>query len=220
MVHITLKTQGKAFTAVFEYVLSACLLIWKLLPIRTFAQICVFYLRLPFSAWCPHILTKSVASSYRFVYVCTTFYWTSGTKGLSFKHLHHLPFCYSRTFVKKTRLQYICEHIMYKCRLQYDEYFTSFSYFQRQSSGEVLWKCVLRNFTKFTGKHLCQRLKRENSKFKILNFTNYEKFYFHCLANAKLKPHTKVLKNLFHNMVLKNLCVTTISPSYFSSRET
>ena len=101
MVHITSKTQGKAFTVVFEYVLSVCLLIWKWLPIRTFAQICVFYLRLPFSAWCPHILAKSVASSYRFVYVCTTFYWTSGTKGLRFKHLHHLPFCHSRTFVKK-----------------------------------------------------------------------------------------------------------------------
>ena len=47
------------------------------------------------------ILTKSAASSYRFVYVCATFYWTPGTKGLRFKHLHHLPFCHSHTFVKK-----------------------------------------------------------------------------------------------------------------------
>ena len=36
------------------------------------------------------------------------------------------------------------------------------------------------------------------------------KFYFHCLANVELKLHTKVLRNLFHNMALKNLCVTPI----------
>ena len=51
------------------------------------------------------------------------------------------------------------------------------------------------------------RVERENSELKILNFTSYEKF--HCLANVSL-PHTKVLKNLFHNMALKNLCDTTI----------
>ena len=38
----------------------------------------------------------------------------------------------------------------------------------------------------------------------MLNFKSYKKFYFHCLANAELKPHTKVLKNLFHDMTLKN----------------
>ena len=63
------------------------------------------------------------------------------------------------------------------------------------------------------------QVKRENSEFKILNFMNYKKFYFHCLANAELEPHTKVLKNLFHNMALKNLRVTTILPSYFRSWE-
>ena len=47
------------------------------------------------------------------------------------------------------------------------------------------------------------RVKRENSEFKILNFKSYKKFYFHCLANAELTPHTNVLKNLFHNMTLK-----------------
>ena len=45
---------------------------------------------------------------------------------------------------------------------------------------------------------------------------SYKTFYFYCLANVELKPHTKVLKNLFRNMALKNLCVTTILPSYFS----
>ena len=49
-----------------------------------------------------------------------------------------------------------------------------------------------------------------------MNFTSYKKFYFCCLASVELKSHTKVLKNLFHNMVLKNLHVTTILPSYFS----
>ena len=47
------------------------------------------------------------------------------------------------------------------------------------------------------------RVKRENAEFKILNFKSYKKFNFHCLANAELKPHTKVLKNLFNNMTLK-----------------
>ena len=32
--------------------------------------------------------------------------------------------------------------------------------------------------------------------------------YLHCLANVELKHHMKVLKNLFHNMALKNLYVT------------
>ena len=49
------------------------------------------------------------------------------------------------------------------------------------------------------------RVNRENSEFKILNFTSYKRFYFYCLANAELKSHTKVLENLFHNMALKNL---------------
>ena len=44
-------------------------------------------------------------------------------------------------------------------------------------------------------------------------------FYFQCLAFAELKSHTKVLKNLFRNMGLENLYVTTILPSYFSSWE-
>ena len=64
------------------------------------------------------------------------------------------------------------------------------------------------------------RVKRENSKFKILNFTSYKNFYFHCLANAELKPHAKVLRNLFHKIALTNLYVTTILPLYFSSWET
>ena len=37
-----------------------------------------------------------------------------------------------------------------------------------------------------------------------MSFTSYKKFYFHCLANTELKPHAKVLKNLSHNMTLKN----------------
>ena len=32
------------------------------------------------------------------------------------------------------------------------------SYRQKQPSRAVLWKGLLRNFTKFTGKHLCQSL--------------------------------------------------------------
>ena len=47
------------------------------------------------------------------------------------------------------------------------------------------------------------RVKRENSEFKILNFTSYKKFYFYCLANAQRKPHTNVLKNLLYNMTLR-----------------
>ena len=50
----------------------------------------------------------------------------------------------------------------------------------------------------------------------IINFVSYKKFYFHFLASVELNPHTKVLKNLLHNMSLKNLDVTTILPSYFS----
>ena len=49
-----------------------------------------------------------------------------------------------------------------------------------------------------------------------MNFTSWKKFYFHCLANSELKPHTKVLKNLFHDMALKILYVTTTLPSFFS----
>ena len=54
------------------------------------------------------------------------------------------------------------------------------------------------------------RVKNENSKYLISRAT---KFYFHCLAKAELKPHMKVLKNLFLNMALKNLYVTTMLPS-------
>ena len=50
------------------------------------------------------------------------------------------------------------------------------------------------------------QVKKENSEFKIINFTSYKKFYFHCLANAELKSHTKILKNLLLNMALTNLC--------------
>ena len=46
---------------------------------------------------------------------------------------------------------------------------------------------------------------------------SYKKFSFHCLANAELKAHTKVLKNLFPNMALKNLYVTTMIPSYLAA---
>ena len=49
-----------------------------------------------------------------------------------------------------------------------------------------------------------------------MEFHELQKGFFHCLANVELKPHTKVLKNLFYNMALKNLYVTTILPSYFS----
>ena len=47
------------------------------------------------------------------------------------------------------------------------------------------------------------RVKRGNSEFKMLDFKSYKKCYFYCLANAELKPHTKVLKNLFPIMFLK-----------------
>ena len=47
------------------------------------------------------------------------------------------------------------------------------------------------------------RVKKENSEFKLLNFTSYKKFYFHGLANAELKPDTNVLKKLFHNVAFK-----------------
>ena len=39
----------------------------------------------------------------------------------------------------------------------------------------------------------------------MFNFMSYKKIYFPCLANVVLKPHTKVLKILFHNMALKNI---------------
>ena len=60
------------------------------------------------------------------------------------------------------------------------------------------------------------RVKSENSELKILNFTSYKKLSFHCLASVELKPHTKVLKSLFHNMTLKSLYVTPKLPTYFS----
>ena len=47
------------------------------------------------------------------------------------------------------------------------------------------------------------KFKRENSEFKILNFTSYKKFYFNCLANTQLNPNTKVFRNLFHNTALR-----------------
>ena len=43
-----------------------------------------------------------------------------------------------------------------------------------------------------------------------MNLTSYKKFYFHFLENVELKPHKKVLKNLY---------VTTMLTLYFSSRE-
>ena len=46
---------------------------------------------------------------------------------------------------------------------------------------------------------------------------SYKKFYFLCLANVELKLHTKLLKNLFHNMASKNLYVASILPSYLVS---
>ena len=61
-------------------------------------------------------------------------------------------------------------------------------------------------------------VRRINFEFEILNLTSYKKFYFHSLANIELKPHTKVLENLFYNMALKSLYVTTILPSYFSNK--
>ena len=69
-------------------------------------------------------------------------------------------------------------------------------------------QCQTINLLSLTSKR--RRVKRENSEFKILNFTSHKKFYFHCLAKLELKPHTKVLKNLFSNMALKNLYETTI----------
>ena len=69
-------------------------------------------------------------------------------------------------------------------------------------------------------KIICIFFRKVKHELKILNFRIYKKFYFQCLANAELKPHTKVLKNLFHKMALKNLYVTTILSSYFSSWET
>ena len=56
----------------------------------------------------------------------------------------------------------------------------------------------------------------EAIKPRVIEFQELQKFYFHCLANAELKPYTKVLKNLFLNMTLKEH-LTAILPSYFSS---
>ena len=64
------------------------------------------------------------------------------------------------------------------------------------------------------------RVKRENSEFKILDFMSHNKFYVHCLAKLELKPHTKVLKNLFHNMALKNPYVTTLYSIFEFLQET
>ena len=60
------------------------------------------------------------------------------------------------------------------------------------------------------------RFKRENSELKILNFTCYKKLYFRCSVSIELKPHTKLLINLFHNIILKNLHVTPILPTCLS----
>ena len=59
------------------------------------------------------------------------------------------------------------------------------------------------------------RVERENSEFKILNFTSYKKLHFHCSASIELNPHKKVLDNPFHNMAQKNLYVTPKLPTYF-----
>ena len=61
------------------------------------------------------------------------------------------------------------------------------------------------------------RVKKENSEFEKLNLTSYKKLYFHCLASVELKPHTKVLKNLVHNIAFKNLSVTPKLPTYLNN---
>ena len=55
-------------------------------------------------------------------------------------------------------------------------------------------------------------------KFRVQNieFHELQKLYFYCLASVELKPHTNVLKNLFHNMAFKNLYVNPKLPTYFS----
>ena len=51
------------------------------------------------------------------------------------------------------------------------------------------------------------RVKTSNSRVRRQsckkNFSSYKKFYFYCLENAELKPHTKVLKDLCHKWLLK-----------------
>ena len=94
----------------------------------------------------------------------------------------------------------------------YEFKYTSYEYkFTSSNSKSASWEIKSTSqeikSTSWSNKTTSQivniRVKRENSEFKILNFTSYKKFYFHCLANVELKPHTKVLKNLFHNMALK-----------------
>ena len=89
-----------------------------------------------------------------------------------------------------------------------------------QETKSTSWKIkstILSN--KNTNQIINIRVKRENSEFKTMNFTSYKMFIF--IAQRMLNlSHTKVLKNLFLNMTLKNLYFITILPSYFSSRQT
>ena len=66
--------------------------------------------------------------------------------------------------------------------------------------------------TNYEFKFTSYEFKFTSYKFK---FTSYE-FKFTSLASVSLKPHTKILKNLFHNMALKNIYVTPKLPTYFS----
>ena len=67
-----------------------------------------------------------------------------------------------------------------------------------------------------TSQMLNIRVKGENSELKMLNSTSHKKLYFHCLMIVELRPHTKALKNLSHNMALKNLYVIRKLPTHFS----
>ena len=66
-------------------------------------------------------------------------------------------------------------------------------------------------------KHASQK---KEIRVQNIEFHKLQKFLFSLVSNVKLKPRTKVLKCLFHKMALKNLYVTTILLSCFSSRET
>ena len=70
------------------------------------------------------------------------------------------PYIYPLTIAENLWLSYICRRCKKKNfkTLQTCEKKTVDLRFQKQSSKGVLKKGVLRNFTKFTGKHLCQSL--------------------------------------------------------------
>ena len=100
----------------------------------------------------------------------------------------------------------------------------STSWETKNTSWEIISTCqevkTTSQINKTTSQIVNMRVKRENSSFKILNFTSYKKIYFYCLENVKLKHYWFFLKNLFYNMALKNVYVTTILPSYFSNSKT